>query len=115
VIAEARLDPFPDWPGADGTALVEERSDGSRRVVVGLDAAVAAGGSDAPLREVWLIREDGTGLVSIGLLDGAEGSFDLPADIDLARYSLVDVSAEPDDGDPGHSADSIARGTLGVS
>ncbi|MCS5723547.1 anti-sigma factor [Herbiconiux sp. CPCC 203407] len=117
-VAGAELAPFPDWPDARGSAVVEQSGDGRRQVVVDVDAAVdpavdpAAGGGEAPLREVWLIRGDGTGLVSIGFLDGREGRFDVPSGIDLAQYSLVDISAETDDGDPTHSGDSILRGEL---
>lgn len=46
------------------------------------------------------------------MLDGTDGRFTVPADIDLAEYSLVDISEEPDDGDPQHSGDSIVRGPL---
>ncbi len=38
----------------------------------------------------------------------------LPADVDLAEFPVVDVSAEPYDGNPGHSAVSVTRGTLSV-
>ncbi|GLI25869.1 hypothetical protein ARHIZOSPH14_01110 [Agromyces rhizosphaerae] len=108
VLAEADLEGFPDWPGASGVAVVEELPDGTREVVVDL-----AGVEDPDdLLEVWLIRGDASGLVSIGLLDGATGRFTVPAGIDLGEYPLVDVSAEPDDGDPAHSGDSIVRGDL---
>jgi hypothetical protein len=107
VVAEAELDPFPGWD-ATGVARVEERADGSRVVVVDLDTSA----EDAEFREVWLIKSDASGLVSIGLLDGTSGSFVIPADLDLAEYPLVDVSAEPDNGDPAHSGDSIVRGEL---
>jgi anti-sigma-K factor RskA len=69
-------------------------------------------GSTDGLREVWLLRADASGLVSLGLLDGATGRFSIPAGIDLAEFPVVDVSAEPADGNPGHSGDSIVRGTL---
>ena len=48
---------------------------------------------------------------SLGLLDDA-GEYAIPADIDLSEFSVVDVSIEPDDGDPTHSGRSILRGTL---
>lgn len=105
VLAEAVLEPFPDWP-ASGSARVEENADGSREVVVDLSAP--SGG----LREVWLIDPDTSGLVSLGLLSGTTGTFSLPADLDLSRYSVIDVSDEPDDGDPAHSGNSIVRGPL---
>lgn len=112
VVAGAQLDPFPGWPDARGSAVIEQRSDGRRQVVVDVDEATDAADGTAPLREVWLIRTDGTGLVSIGFLDGTEGRFDVPPGVDLTQYALVDISAESDDGDPAHSGDSIVRGQL---
>lgn len=108
VLASAELDAFPGWDDAVGNATVEEGSDGVRTVVVDLEADVPAG----ELREVWLIRSDASGLVSLGLLDGGSGRFVVPAGIDLDEFTLVDVSAEPVDGDPAHSGDSIVRGEL---
>ncbi|WP_104163448.1 anti-sigma factor domain-containing protein [Cryobacterium sp. N22] len=107
VIAQAQLDALPGW-AASGSASVEEFADGRREVVV--DLADDAG--DDGLREVWLLTADATGLVSVGLLDGATGRFSIPAGIDLAEFPVVDVSAEPTDGNPAHSGDSIVRGTL---
>jgi hypothetical protein len=107
VIAQAQLDPLPGWQ-ATGTAVVEESADGSRKVLVDVADSVASAG----LREVWLLTADASGLVSVGLLDGASGRFSIPAGIDLTEYPVVDVSAEPEDGNPAHSGDSIVRGTL---
>lgn len=107
VISEAKLDGFPSWAGAAGEALLE-RVDGHDRVVVDLDASVP----DDGYREVWLLTADAGDLVSIGVLDGSSGSFDIPDDIDLSRFTVVDISQENVDGDPGHSGDSIVRGTL---
>jgi hypothetical protein len=106
-LAEAQLDPFPGWD-ATGVAHVEETPDGRREVVV--DVTGAAG--SANLTEVWLIKADASGLISLGLLDGESGHFVIPDGVDLSQYPLVDVSAEPDDGDPQHSGDSIVRGEL---
>jgi hypothetical protein len=107
VVADATLDPFPGW-SATGSALVEEDDAGVRSIVVNLDAEVPA----TDVREVWLIRSDASGLVSLGLLEGTSGRFVVPAGIDLDEFTLVDVSAEPVDGDPAHSGDSIVRGEL---
>lgn len=106
-IASAELLAFPDHPGAHGEAVVEERGD-ERFVVVTLDAALIPG----TFREVWLISADATRLVSLGTLDSESGTFPVPADVDLAEFVLVDISAEPDDGAPEHSGDSIVRGEL---
>ncbi|WP_405375670.1 MULTISPECIES: anti-sigma factor domain-containing protein [unclassified Microbacterium] len=110
VVSEASLASFPEWPDATGEAVLE-RVDGHNRVVVTLDAALP----DAGYREVWLLASDGSDLVSLGVLDGGGGDFDIPDDVDLARFSVVDISQESVDGDPGHSGDSIVRGTLGES
>ena len=107
-VAAASLTAFPGHPGAEGTATVEEDRDGTVRLTVELDAAASGDG----YREVWLIRSDALALVSLGILDGERGTFVVPEGIDLAEYSLVDISVEPLDGDPLHSGDSIVRGEL---
>ncbi|WP_203230682.1 anti-sigma factor, partial [Agromyces humi] len=107
IVATASLDAFPGW-SATGSAQLEEGDDGVRSIVVDLDAEVPA----TDVREVWLIRSDASGLVSLGLLEGASGRFVVPDGIDLDEFTLVDVSAEPVDGDPAHSGDSIVRGEL---
>ncbi|KQM82351.1 anti-sigma factor [Agromyces sp. Leaf222] len=107
VIAEARLEPFPGWD-ADGRAVLEQDRDGRYSMLVELDGDVGTDG----LTEVWLLREEPVGLVSLGLLDGRTTRFALPDDLDLSEFSIVDLSAEPSDGDPTHSGDSIVRGQL---
>ena len=107
-VAEATLSPFPDHPTAEGTAVVEEQADGSLAVRVALDADAAPD----TYREVWLITADASALVSLGVLEGSEQTFEVPAGIDLHDYVLVDVSQEPKDGDEAHSGDSIVRGEL---
>lgn len=107
-IAEASLDAFPDHPGATGTATAEEERDGTVRLHVTLADADT---TDA-YHEVWLIRSDASALISLGILDGDSGTFTVPAGVDLSDFSLVDISAEPVDGDPQHSGDSIVRGEL---
>lgn len=110
-IAAATLDAFPDHPDASGTAVVVEKADGARQVEVDLDEGEPADG----FREVWLITEDASALVSLGVLEGRTGVFPVPDGIDLREYILVDVSQEPADGDPTHSGDSIVRGELGFA
>lgn len=41
-----------------------------------------------------------------------DGIHDVPADIDVDQFPIVDVSVEPGDGNPVHSGNSILRGTL---
>lgn len=109
-VASAQLDALPDWAGAAGQATVAERADGERVIRVALDAVV----DDGLVREVWLLTESVDGLISLGLLDGPTGEFVIPASVDLTRFSVVDISAEPVDGDPTHSGNSIVRGALDV-
>ncbi len=108
VIATATLESFPEWPDATGEAIVEEAADGSR--VVRLD--IIAPELEEEYGEVWLISSDATRLVSLGTVSGATSTLPIPAGIDLTIYDLVDVSAEPYDGDPNHSGNSIVRGQL---
>ncbi len=107
VVASAALDPLPGW-SAEGTARVEVGQDGERVLVVD----VQDGDDEDGFREVWLLRPDVSGLVSLGTLTGSTGRFDLPAGLDLDEFSVVDVSLEQFDGDPAHSGDSIVRGAL---
>ena len=108
VIATAALEPLPGWD-ASGSAVVETLSDGSRVLVVDLEQSES---SEDGFREVWLLKPDVSGLVSLGTLAGSSGRFDLPAGLDLDQFSVVDVSEELFDGDPAHSGDSIVRGPL---
>jgi Anti-sigma-K factor rskA len=61
--------------------------------------------------EVWLIDPETGELQTLGLTEGS-GQLVVPDGIDPARFSVVDVSREPVDGEPAHSGDSIVRGQL---
>ncbi|MEY2964964.1 MAG: hypothetical protein RLZZ228_777, partial [Actinomycetota bacterium] len=63
--------------------------------------------------EVWLLAPDASSMIALGTLGPDERAvLPLPAGISLADYPVVDISAEPYDGDPTHSTDSVVRGTL---
>ena len=106
-LASAELAAFPGHPGAVGSAVVVERGD-ERIIEVTLEADVDPDSN----REVWLITEDATEIISLGMLEGQTGEFVVPDAVDLREFVLVDVSDEPVDGDPTHSGDSIVRGAL---
>ncbi|WP_207801487.1 anti-sigma factor [Cellulomonas wangleii] len=107
VLASAVLEPLPGW-SETGTAQVRTAPDGTRSLVVDLDEAPQGEG----FLEVWLLRPDVSGLISLGTLDGTSGTFALPPGLDLAEYPVVDVSDEPLDGEPAHSGVSVVRGAL---
>lgn len=65
--------------------------------------------------EVWLIKSDLTGMISLGALTaGAQGRFAIPPGTDLAQFTIVDISVEPHNGDPTHSKESVLRGSVEV-
>ena len=106
VVAAVDLAPLPAY-SETGRAEVDQRPDGARELVV------TASGSDARgFREVWLIAPDVQRMVSLGTMEGNEGRFTIPANLDLNEYPIVDISDEPFDGNPTHSGDSILRGVL---
>ncbi|MDN4614279.1 anti-sigma factor [Leifsonia sp. F6_8S_P_1B] len=114
VEAQATLAGLPAWSTSSGTATMEREPDGTTVLQVALESpAVEAGGSD--YREVWLMNSDLTKSISVGLLDGGSGRFVMPPNIAAADYPVVDISQQPLNGDPGHSGDSIVRGTLTAS
>ncbi|MGH3506206.1 MAG: anti-sigma factor [Nocardioidaceae bacterium] len=106
LVASAELDPLSDT----GTAGLAEVLDveGHRVLDVRIDDRTPGAG----YREVWLLDAEAGRLVSLGVLTGTESRLVIPDGLDLAQFPVVDVSREPFDGDPAHSADSIARGTL---
>jgi anti-sigma-K factor RskA len=86
------------------------REDGGTRVLrVDLDAPRL----DEAYYEVWLMETDGQRMVPVGVLHTGDTELPLPAGLDLAAYPVVDVSVEPQDGQPTHSGISVARGRLG--
>jgi len=109
VVASATLAALPDHVGS-GEAEVVEISAG-RELELTLDAEAPA---DAFL-QVWLLSPDASLMVPVGVLAGTTGQWTLPPGLVLVDYPVVDVSIEPFDGDPTHSADSLVRGVLELS
>ena len=63
--------------------------------------------------EVWLLDLEHDRMVALGVLDDSgRGRLTVPDGVRVDDYPEVDVSLEPDDGDPGHSGDSVLRGEL---
>ncbi|QOD92896.1 anti-sigma factor [Chryseoglobus sp. 28M-23] len=110
LLASAELEALPQWTDSTGSAELAQTASGERVLRVSLETGATGDG----VREVWLLTEAVDGLISLGLLEGSEGEFVVPDSVDLERFSIVDVSLEPLDGDPTHSGDSIVRGPLGA-
>jgi len=106
-VTAVALDPLAD-NDASGRAEVVLRDDGTRVVEVDLDAPAL----DDGYYELWLIDREVVGMVPLGVVTPGSQTFELPADLDLGQFPLVDVSVEPLDGDPTHSGVSVARGEL---
>ncbi|MBC3763294.1 anti-sigma factor [Quadrisphaera oryzae] len=115
VVSTAALRPLTADQGAwTGTAqVVVTRDDGrGRRVLVTTSGLPTVQGA---AYEVWLLDTSTGGLVSLGALTeghSPQGGYVLPDGVDLARFSEVDVSTEPLDGQVGHSGVSELRGAL---
>jgi len=63
--------------------------------------------------EVWLLDVETDRLVALGALDDSgSGWLTVPTGVDVSDYPQVDISLEPDDGDPTHSGNSVLRGDL---
>ena len=68
---------------------------------------------DTGYLEVWLLNEDGTRMISIGVLESDQSHrFPVPASAVDNGYVIVDVSHEQFDDDATHSGDSTMRGRL---
>jgi hypothetical protein len=107
IVAQAALDPLPVDPSASGRAVVV-KSDGGRTLEVDVSELASTDG----FYEVWLIDASVKKMVPIGVLTGSTGRFTIPDGLDLGQYPVVDISAEPLDGDPVHSGKSLLRGTI---
>jgi anti-sigma factor RsiW len=107
IVASVALEPLAEYSAA-GTASVEV-VDGTEMLAVDVTGLPATDG----YFEVWLLAPDASSMIALGTLGpGEKAVLPLPAGVSLADYPVVDISAEPYDGDPTHSTDSVVRGTL---
>ena len=94
--------------GFDGTGVAELDD---HTLSIDLEGIVP---QDGAFYELWLLDAEGEevrDLRSLGRVE-SDGTFQVPDDVDLDRFTVVDVSIEPDDGNPDHSGASILRGGL---
>lgn len=107
-LADVRLAAFGDTPvAAGGDARILS---GEQLTLQVHDLAPSDGGS---FYTAWLLGKDGK-MVSLGSFrvpaSGA-ATIRLPLPVSPSRFDYVDVSVEPDDGNPAHSGRSVLRGS----
>lgn len=106
-------------PVADGTLtpvgqdvvsgdMTVGRRDGARSLTITFSQTLSGPG----YLEAWLLDPLTNEMLGLGVLGAGGGTVTVPLEADLTRFTTVDVSREPFDGDPAHSSDSIARGVL---
>lgn len=105
LVATARLEALQ----GDTPAVAELiKADGSLELDLDLSAFTSP---DGEYLEVWLLRPDVSGMVSLGPAS-PDGVYPLPEGVDPGEFPVVDVSFEPTDGDEAHSGNSLLRGPL---
>lgn len=107
-VGTVALEPLGPTTTSSGQARMLQR-DG--HLSLALDAAGLAPEPDA-YYEVWLLTPDASRMIPLGALAADHEEFPVPDGVDLAAFSVVDVSVEPYDGDPQHSGDSVLRGVM---
>lgn len=113
VVGATTLNALPQWPGANGTARVEEDEQGNRTLVVSVEVPPDRHVDGS--MQVWLSDTRAMHMVPMGVMPGPSGRFQLPPTMDLDTHPIVDVSLEPpDDADPAHSDVSVVRGRLAI-
>jgi hypothetical protein len=110
-VASGLLEPVPGGPDPQTTGSARlERANGQYLLQVDARGLRNPDG----FYEVWMMDPNTSGLVAIGTFNAnqSEATFPVPSGLPLASYTSVDISDEPFDGVPGHSAVSVLRGNL---
>ncbi|MET7392542.1 anti-sigma factor [Dactylosporangium sp. NPDC005572] len=104
------LEALPGAPsGLSGYACLVGAG-GDRKLLVHAEGMPARADGDY---EAWLLDPASLGVQPLGVLgSGADQELTVPDTLDLARYNVVDISAEPHDGNAAHSGHSVLRGLL---
>ncbi|MFC4996853.1 anti-sigma factor, partial [Dactylosporangium cerinum] len=109
------LEALPGAPAGAGGFACLVTVDGERKLVVHAEGMPDQADGDY---EAWLL--DSTSLQGPGLRmqplgpmgTKADQQLTVPGNLDLHKFNIVDISAEPHDGDATHSGKSLLRGTL---
>jgi len=106
--ARIALAPIGSGPAAARARATLQTGDARRMSLTVSGLKPTAAGS---FYEVWLLRSP-TDLVSVGTFrvdERGSARVSFPVGVDPSRFPIVDVSREPADGDPRHSAVSVLR------
>jgi hypothetical protein len=105
-VATGTLDP---WDGGTVSGrMAMSRTSSSRSLTITFTSDVSGPG----YLEAWLLDPLTNEMIGLGIVPRSGGTVTVPLEADLSRFTAVDVSREPFDGDPAHSAESLARGAL---
>ncbi|GAA0713837.1 anti-sigma factor [Dactylosporangium roseum] len=112
---QIRLEALPGAPpGVTGSACLRTVN-GQRRLHIHAQGMPTQtdGGYEAWLLDATSINGPTLRMEALGVLvGGAEQDLPVPTGLNLEHYSIIDISAEPHDGNAAHSGHSLLRGTL---
>jgi anti-sigma-K factor RskA len=101
----------PEFAEVTGTARLFPGGGSASRLVLHLAAVPPA--PTGHHYEVWVLPEGSDTMEPVGEVAPTDGEAELETDVPGAGpFAAVDVSVEPDDGDPAHSGVSLAGGTF---
>jgi len=108
-------EPAPTFVADITNANLTEAFDGTAMVTVeGTQMDISFDGelpTDEPV-ELWVIKPDLSAMRSLGIVEPGDSEWTWPEDLDPTEYSIVDLSIEPNDGNPAHSGRSFLQGQL---
>ncbi len=108
-IAQGVVSPYAPSSSTSGSVTVLQGRDQRRSMRIELNRAPR---TSSEFVEAWLLDPRNNDMISLGVMGGRTQTFPLPEGVDLKAYTSVDISLEPFDGDPQHSATSLARGAI---
>ena len=119
VLRDGDPEPITEEVVLGGLAGFEEVAGGATVVIDGDQRTVAVELADVDVPvghhlELWLLDADVEQIIPLGELSST-APHDVPPEVDLGSTPVLDVSLEPDDGDPAHSGVSVVRGTITAS
>ncbi|GAA3454984.1 anti-sigma factor [Dactylosporangium matsuzakiense] len=110
-----RLEALPGVPaGVTGSACLRT-VDGQRRLHIHAQGMPAQtdGDYEAWLLDATSLNGPGLRMEALGALTGGvDEDLPVPPGLDLGQYRIIDISAEPHDGNAAHSGHSLLRGSL---